>query len=110
MKQYVIDELRQKDHEKLKSYLKEKFGSSSGGDIFWIPIDKKILTSVQAEHTECQPFYFAIDLEPNFLACELLVRTKSNVRCNCMAYATQSQRNWLISLIDSIFTHLTIIT
>ncbi|MCJ7771564.1 MAG: hypothetical protein MUP22_00355 [Desulfobacterales bacterium] len=110
MKQYTIDELRQKDYEKLKAYLKENYGSSSVGDIFWIPITKKILTPVQAEHIECQPFYFSMDLEPNFLACELLVRTKSNVRCNCMAYATQGQRNWLISLIDSIFTQLNIIT
>jgi len=110
MKQYVIDELRATDYENLKAYLKEKFGSSSAGDIFWIPIDEKILTPVQAEHAECQPFYFALDLEPNLLACELLVRTKSNVRCNCIAYATQNQRNWLISKVDSIFTHLNIIT
>jgi hypothetical protein len=110
MKQYVIDELRPEAFEKLKAYLKEKFGSSSVGDIFWIPIDKDILTPVQAEHIECQPFYFAVDLESNFLACELLVRTKRNVRCDCMAYATQSQRNWLILLTDSIFTELNIIT
>jgi hypothetical protein len=110
MKQYVIDELRAKDYESLKSYLKENFGSSGVGDIFWIPIDEDMLTSVQVEHAECKPFYFALDLEPSFLACELLVRTKSNVRCNCMAYATQDQRNWLISKVDTIFTHLNIIT
>jgi hypothetical protein len=110
MKQYVIDELRPEDHKKIQTYLKEKFGSSSVGDIFWIPIDKEMLTSIQAEHVECQPFYFALDLEPNLLACEFLVRTKSNVRCNCMDYATQDQRNWLISKVDSIFSELNIIT
>jgi len=110
MKQYVIDELRPKDYENLKVYLEENFGSSGLRDIYWIPIEEKLLTSVQAEHVECQPFYFALALETNFLACELLVRTKSNVRCSCMAYATQLQRDWLISRVDSIFTQLNIIT
>ena len=105
----MIDELRPQDHEKLKTYLRNKFGSSSVGDIFWIPIDPKLLTSIQAEHVACQPFYFALDLEASFLACEFLVRTKSNVRCNCMAYATRQQREWLISLVDSIFDELKII-
>lgn len=109
MKQYVIDELRLQDYEILKTYLTENFGSSSVGGIFWVPIDKEIFSSVQAEHTTCQPFYFALDLEPNFLACELLVRTKSKVKCVCMAYATQDQRNWLISKIDSILMQLGII-
>jgi len=110
MKQYVIDELRPKDYETLKTYLGKKFGSSGVGGVFWIPLDETILTSEQAEHIDCQPFYFAVDLEPNLLACELLVRTKSNVRCSCMAYATEHQRNWFISLIDSIFKQLNIIT
>ena len=110
MKQYVIDELRPDDYKNLRAYLKERFGSSGVGDVFWIPIDETFLTSVQAEHTECQPFYFALDLEPNLLACELLVRTKSNVRCHCMAYATPDQRDWLISTVDAIFTQLNIIT
>lgn len=105
----MIDELRPQDHEKLKTYLRNKFGSSGVGDIFWIPIDRKLLTSIQAEHVACQPFYFAIDLEPSFLACEFLVRTKSHVRCNCMAYANRKQRDWLILLIDSIFDELEII-
>jgi len=109
MKQYVIDELRPDDYESLKTYFQENFDSSPVGDIFWLPIDGKILTPLQAEHMECQPFYFALDLEPTLLACEFLVRTKKSVRCQCMAYATQQQRNWLISKIDSIFSELSII-
>jgi hypothetical protein len=110
MKQYVIDELRPEDYEKIKAYLDENFGSSGVDGIYWIPLDKSILTDVQAEHTKCQPFYFAIDIEQNRMACELLVRTRSRMRCNCISYATENQLIWLIRFVDAIFEKLGIIT
>ena len=108
MKQYVIDELRPKDYETIKAYMEENYSSSKVAGIYWIPLDQKILTKVQAEHTNCQPFYFAVDLEPNLMAFELLVRTINKMRCSCMGYATEKQRNWFINLVDTIFNRLTI--
>ena len=106
MKQYVIDELRIEDHKKIKTYLEENFNSSVIDGIYWLPIDQNIITEIQAEHTECQPFYFAINLESNLIAFELLVRTKNKIRCSCISYATEKQRNWLIGFADSIFDNL----
>ena len=108
MKQYVIDELRPKDYEFVKAYLEENFSSSNVDGIYWIQLDQNILTKIQAEHTDCQPFYFAVDLEPNLITFELLIRTKKRIRCDCMGYATEKQRNWLIRLADSIFDTLEI--
>jgi hypothetical protein len=110
MKQYVIDELRPDDYKKLKAYLDKNFNSSNIEEIYWIPFEPESLTDIQTEHTECQPFYFAIELKHDFLACELLVRTNSRVRCDCMSYATQKQLIWLISFVDSMFNKLEIIT
>ena len=106
MRQYVIDELRPQDYEAVKSYLDENLTPSGVEGIYWIPLDQDILTKVQAEHTDCRPFYFAIALEQNLIAFELLVRTKNRMRCTCMGYATEKQRNWLIGFADSIFTEL----
>jgi len=106
MKQYVIDQLRPADYEAVKAYLDENFESSSLEGIYWIPLDQGILTEVQAEHTECQPFYFAVDLEQNFMANELLVRTKSKMRCSCMGYATEKQLYWIIQFVDAVFDKL----
>ncbi|MGD8889317.1 MAG: hypothetical protein PVF53_12945 [Desulfobacterales bacterium] len=108
MKQYVIDELRPEDHETLKTYLNDHFGPKVLDAIYWIPLDPDILTDVQIEHAACRPHYFAIDLDQTRLACELLVRTKRRVRCGCIDYATENQRNWLIDLIDSILYQLKI--
>ncbi len=106
MKQYVIDELRPEDYKKVKSYMDEYFGFSKIDGIYWIPIDVEILSGIQKEHEQCQPYYFAVDLESNLMACELLVRTREKIRCNCISYATEQQRNWLINLIDAIFEKL----
>ena len=108
MKQYVIDELRPEDHKALKKYLDEEYGPDTMDGIYWIPLDAGRLAPVQAQHENCRPHYLALDLESDRLACELLVRTKSRMRCDCIQYATESQRNWLIQLIDNIFDRLEI--
>ncbi|RZB30355.1 MAG: hypothetical protein SRB1_02635 [Desulfobacteraceae bacterium Eth-SRB1] len=110
MKQYVIDELRPADYKKIKAYLDENFDSSSMDGLYWILLDQEMLTDIQVEHTECQPFYFAIDIEPKLVSCELLVRSKNIIRCSCIGYATELQRNWIIQVIDSIFEKLEIKT
>ena len=110
MKQYVIDELRPEDYEKIKSYMDENFESSALDGIYWVSMDQNMLSDVQAEHIECQPFYFVIDLEPNLLACELLVRTKNRMRCSCIGYATDEQRDWILRFVDTIFERFEIKT
>jgi hypothetical protein len=110
MKQYVIDELRPADYKALKTYLDEQFGPAAFGGIFWIPLEAGLLTDIQAKHKQCRPQCFALDLDENRLACELLVRSKNRLRCDCIHYATKNQRNWLIELIDNIFDHLQIKT
>jgi hypothetical protein len=110
MKQYVIDELRPEDYKALKKYLDEQYGTAAMDGIYWIPVETDMLTDIQIEHKECQLHHFALDLDQHQLACELLVRTKNRMRCNCIHYATENQRNWLIGLIDNIFKHLAINT
>ena len=110
MKQYVIDELRPQDYRKLKTYLDDRYSSSVIGGIYWIALEDGILTDVQSAHRGCQPHYFALDLNEDRLACELLVRTQARMRCSCMGYATETQRNWLIRLIDGMFGELEIKT
>ena len=108
MKQYVIDELRPHDYDQIKTYLDERFERAELDGIYWIELESRLLTPIQAEHTACRPFFFALALEPASLACELLVRTKQRLRCDCMHYATEKQRNWVMGLIDAVFDELAI--
>jgi hypothetical protein len=106
MKQYVIDGLRPDDYNRLKEYLDEYTRAAGIVGIYWLPLEKEILTPVQADHRDCAPHVFALKLEQTLLACELLVRTQKQIRCDCMAYATKDQRNWLMDQTDAIFEKL----
>lgn len=102
MKQYVIDELRLEDYQKIEQYLDDHCRSASIKGVYWLELPTDLLTETQASHESCQPFNFSLELEEDSIACGLLVRASSNIRCHCISYATVEQRNWLIDTIDSI--------
>ena len=108
MKQFVIDELRPAEYKKLKKLLDRNYNASSLEGIYWLPIAPQVLSGTQSKHKDCQPFFFAVDLEPDRIIVELLVRTKNRLKCTCMGYATERQCTWLIHQIDDIFAQLEI--
>jgi hypothetical protein len=106
MKHYVIDELRPQDYQQVKKLLDEQLEASGVEGLYWVPLKEELLTDFQAAHVECGPLFFAVVLEPGLLSCELLVRTRQKLQCDCMAYATLTQRNWIIDWADDIFDQL----
>jgi hypothetical protein len=109
MKSYVIDELRYQDYEKLKAYLDQTYGQEDLGGLYWLPLPENQLGPAQEGHDSCRPFYLALELLEDRLACELLVRTRERVSCNCISYATAEQREWLINVVDAIIEKLELI-
>ncbi len=110
MKQYVIDELRYEDFEKIKQYLDARFSQNDIEGLYWLPIPEAHLDEIQTVHVDCRPYFFSLELDYPKLACELLVRTQNRIRCDCIKYATEPQRNWLIDSVDAMFEKLEIIT
>ncbi len=108
MKQYVIDELRHNDLEKIKNYFKANSKLSSIDVIYWVFLPDDILTDLQKGHVECQSYYFAVNIEKNYLSCELLVRSEKVMRCSCIGYATKQQYDWIIEYLDLILLKLNI--
>jgi len=103
MKQYVIDELRPEDFDKVKAWLDDNLEQSQLGALYWLPLDDSLLNDVQRDHTDCAPFVFALELGPDRLSCELLVRTRKRVTCPCIGYATDRQFLWLVRHMDAVF-------
>ena len=101
MKQYTIDELRYPDYEKIKKYLDDTYGASGVDGLYWMPVDEQLLSDVQRAHTSCAPFFMALELEEGRISGELLIRTRNRVRCDCIHYADERQRNWLIRQVES---------
>jgi hypothetical protein len=108
MKQYVIDQLHGDEIEKIRKYLHSRLALSGVDGLFWLPVEDTVLSSLQQAHEPCKPHCVAIELEDGRLVCELLVRSRQQVRCDCMSYATVAQRNWLIDMVDAMLQELDI--
>lgn len=108
MKQYVIDGLSPENFETLKTYLDANLETAPIGGIYWLELDRDYLSSLQESHGDCHPHVFALMLEKDYLSCELLVRIKTNIKCDCMGYATKEQRDWLIDWSDAVLEKLDI--
>jgi len=110
MKQYVIDQLRENDFLKLEDYLNKNSEPGELPEIYWIPVPESLLETTQLEHTDCQPFYFAVNLDLNSIRFELLIRTRSRLRCGCIQYASQKQRDFIINYADQLLEKLGLMT
>ena len=108
MKQYVIDQIRPEDRERLQTELEERFGQPDLGGIYWLPLDGERLNPLQAAHQNCQPLCVALELCSDRLVCELLIRTRQRMRCDCMGYADNRQRGWIMDTLDNILDDLDI--
>ena len=106
MKQYVIDQLRESDFGQIQEYLGRNAISTGLAGIYWVNLPPDLYSSIQREHSACHPYYFAITLTWNDVAFELLIRSRQVIRCHCIAYATQQQRDYIIRFADRMLEEL----
>ena len=110
MKQYVIDQLREGDFLKLEEYLDSNSEAGELPGIYWIPMPEKLYGKLQREHADCQPFYFAVYLDLQSISFELLIRTRKRLRCGCIQYASEKQRDYILDYADGLFEELNLMT
>ncbi len=110
MKQYVIDQLREGDFLKLEDYLNNTAEAGDLPGIYWVTLPLPLYEMPQQEHTDCQPFFFAINLDIQSISFELLIRTRNRLRCGCIQYATQQQREYILAYADDLFEELELVT
>jgi hypothetical protein len=106
MKQYVIDQLRESDYEKILEFLQKSAEPSELGDIFWVHLPEELYSATQKEHLKCQPFSFAINLSLKQVDFELLIRSRQIMRCNCIRYADKTQMDYIIAFADRMLDEL----
>jgi len=100
MRQYVIDQLSREERVNIESYLKRTLQPGPVEGIFWIEVPQDLLGAEQRGHDGCSPFFFVVELEAESVNFELLVRSQSNLHCSCIAYATPSQRDFVLRIVD----------
>jgi len=104
MRQIVIDELSPMERDNIDSYLKRSIKRGPMVGLYWLQLPDDLLSATQQEHTEHGPFYLAVELTNTSVTFELLVRSQTNLHCNCIAHATSSQRQFVLDFIDRMVT------
>ena len=102
MRQFLVDELTREERANIDSYLKRTLKSGSIDGLFWLAVPPDLIGAEQTGHEECGPFYFAVELGEDVLRFELLVRSRTNLHCSCIAYASQAQRDFVLKYVDTL--------
>lgn len=100
MRQFVVDELSREERANLDSYLKRTLRPGGMEGMYWLDLADDLLAEAQQGHQECGPFAFGVELGEARLIAELLVRSRSNLHCSCISYASPAQRCFLLDFID----------
>lgn len=108
MRAVLIDEIRKREMEHVRAFLNEHAIRSSLDQIFWVRIPDDLLNETQYLHTQCQPHVFAVELGPDWIKLELFVRTLKSMRCDCPAYCTPIQRDYIFRFADRLIEQLKI--
>ncbi|OGR07419.1 MAG: hypothetical protein A2511_04825 [Deltaproteobacteria bacterium RIFOXYD12_FULL_50_9] len=100
MRQYQVNELTREERQAIAGFLNRNTKAGVLDGLFWLPVPPDLGNSVQQEHANCGPFYFAIELGEDFVSFELLVRSSISLHCACIGYAAPQQRDFLIDFIE----------
>lgn len=106
MKQYVIDQLRESDFTRIRDFLHEHAETTALEEVYRMELPEHLYGAVQAEHSQCQPYYFAVNLNRHQVAFEWLIRSRKIMRCHCIAYASPEQREHIVQVADGMLEEL----
>ncbi len=110
MRAYLIDEIPVQEMAHINGFLTKHAIRSSLDQIFWVQIPNDLLNETQYLHVQCRPHVFAVELGPGWIRLELFVRTLNSMRCDCPAYCTPSQRDYIFRFADGMIEQLKIRT
>lgn len=110
MRAYLLDEITSSELAKIKVFLDTKATPSRVGEIYWVQLPDALLTAEQSRHTNCRPHVFAVELGPDWVKFEFLVRSLNTFRCSCPGYCTEKQQRFVIQFADGMLETLGIQT
>ena len=100
MRQFVVDDLSPMERDNIDSYLKRSLKQGAMVGLYWLELPPYLLSNHQQGHEDHGPFFLGVELDNQSVKFELLVRSQSNLHCSCIAYASNSQRQFVLDFID----------
>lgn len=114
MRTYLLEDIAEVDFNKIEEAFNELKLNGPLEGIYYLPLPEKLLQQEQIDHLdECGPYFMALETvrtphEEHHIRMELLVRSRNKIRCSCVTYATQPQRQHMIDYLDQFIEELEI--
>ncbi|MDR0826425.1 MAG: hypothetical protein LBN33_00905 [Desulfovibrio sp.] len=109
MRTYTIDQLEEADIAAINARLLDMGLQAGLEGIYWLPVPEKMLSPIQLEHREqCGPYCLALEVGASHVNMELLVRGLGRIRCDCVSFAEEGLRNYIIKYLEDMLTELKI--
>ena len=109
MRWYHIDEIKPGGTARLAERLESMELSAGIADLYWLPVPPALLGAVQREHLAlCGSYVMALELFPDALRLELLVRARGILRCECVAYAEPDLVRHMMNYVNELLEELEI--
>ncbi len=102
MRQYVVDELRKGELDRVKQYLEKQCEPGGVDRLYWLEIPDDLLSDIQIDHRDCRPFCIGIEVTDDSVVFEMLIRSRQKLRCSCIAYASEQQRQFILNFADRL--------
>jgi len=96
--------------KEINGFLKQNTIRSEIGDIFWVRLSEDLLSDIQSQHSDCQPYVFALELGTDWIKLEFLIRSLKDMGCGCQSYCTPQQRDFILNFAHKMIEDLDIRT
>jgi hypothetical protein len=106
MRSYLIDELSRQDMARVLDFLHQNTRPSALEGVFWGRLPEDLLSEQQYAHRSCRPHVFGIETGEDWIKLELFLRSLSDMRCSCAAYATRPQVDFIVRFAHSMIREL----
>ena len=102
MRKLVLDEISAQDMERIRDYLNSNAVPSEIEDLYWVELTGDLLDERQSVHHACQPYRFAVELTPDAVHLEMLIRSRTTLLCDCIRYASPVQVQFILRFADRL--------
>jgi hypothetical protein len=110
VRQLVWDELTGEDVERVRNWLTDNAEPSGLDDIFWVEVPPEFWSESQSEHPDGSPYCFAVEVGPDLVKFEFLIRSRFALRHPATGFATARQRQYILDYSDRLLAEVRITT
>ncbi len=110
MRQLVWDELSAEDANLVRKWLTDHADPSGLEDVFWVGLPETLWSESQQEHPDGQPYCFAVEVGPDHVKFEFLIRSHYSLRHPATGFATDRQRRYILEFTDRLLAEVRIRT